>query len=147
MEFRSKIIKIIKNILENNLLCLNTLYQKRKCQLWTHLLPNGNKLQLDYIMINKNWKNNSKNCRDCCSYKIVVSDHGIVTVHFKLILRSNKRKTNKAENPDWTSLNKPDIQNRFVNEVRNKLDLLKGKNSNISTNIIYENFENSCREI
>ena len=51
-------------ILENNLLCLNTLYQKRKGQLWTRKLPIGNKVQLDYIMINKKWKNSRKNCRD-----------------------------------------------------------------------------------
>ena len=40
-------------ILENNVLCLNTLYNKRKGQLWIHKLPNRNKVQLDYIMINK----------------------------------------------------------------------------------------------
>ena len=33
-----------------------------------------------------------------------------------------------------------------MNEVRNKCYLLKGKTSNISTNIIYENVETSCRE-
>ena len=31
-------------ILENNLICINTLYQKRKGQIWTHKLPNGNKV-------------------------------------------------------------------------------------------------------
>ena len=43
-------------ILENNLLCLNTYYQKRKGQLWTHKSPTGNKVQIDYIMINRNGK-------------------------------------------------------------------------------------------
>ena len=69
-------------ILENNLLCLNTLYQKRKGQLWIHKLPNGNKVQLDCIMINKKWKYSSKNCRAFCSFEIVASDHHIVTTHF-----------------------------------------------------------------
>ena len=69
----------------------------------------------------------------------------MVTAHFKLSLRSNKRKINKAAHSDWTSPNKPTIQNRVVNEVRNKFDLLKSKTSNISTNIIYEHFETSCR--
>ena len=46
-----------------------------------------------------------------------------MTAHFKLSLRSNKRKIHKAAKPDWTSLNKPDIQNIFMNEVRNKFDL------------------------
>ena len=98
-------------------------------------------------MINKKYKNSSKNCRAFFSFESVASDHRIVTSHFKLSVRSNKRKKNKAANPDWTSLIKPDIQNRFVNGVRNKFDLLKVKTSNISTNIIYEHFETSCREI
>ena len=76
-------------------------------------------------MINKKWKNSSKNFRAFCSFESVASDHRIVTAYFKLSLRSNKRKTNKPANPDWTSLNKPDIQNRFANEIRNKFDLLK----------------------
>ena len=33
-----------------------------------------------------------------------------------------------------------------MNEIRNKFDLLKGETWNISTNIIYEHFEISCRE-
>ena len=74
-------------------------------------------------MINKKWQNSSKNCRAFCSYERVASDQRIVTAYFKLSLRSNKTKTNKAENIDWTNLNIPDIQNRFVNEVRNKFDL------------------------
>ena len=47
-------------ILEKYLRCLNTYYQKRKGQLWTHKSPNGNKVHLDYIMINRKWKNSRK---------------------------------------------------------------------------------------
>jgi len=32
---------------ESNLVCLNTKYQKRTGQLWTHTTPNGQKAQLD----------------------------------------------------------------------------------------------------
>ena len=78
-------------------------------------------------MINKKWKNSSKNSRAFCSFENVESEHRIGTAHFKLSLRSNKRKTNKAANPDNRSLNITDIQNKFVNEVRNKFDLLKAK--------------------
>ena len=74
-------------------------------------------------MVNKKWKNSSKNCRAFFFFESIASDHRIVTAHFKLSLRSNKRKTNKAAHLDWKSLNKPDIQNRFVNEVRKKFDL------------------------
>ena len=50
-------------ILKHNLLCLNILYQKIKYQLWTHTSPNGNKVQLDYIMIHTKRKYNNKNYR------------------------------------------------------------------------------------
>ena len=46
---------------ENNLLCLNTHYQKRSGQLWTHASPNDFKLQIAFLIINKKWKNNVKN--------------------------------------------------------------------------------------
>ena len=62
-------------ILEINVLCLNTL--ERKGQLWIHKLPNGNKVQLNYIMINKKGKNSSKNCRAFCSFESVASYHRI----------------------------------------------------------------------
>ena len=38
--------------------------QEWKGQLWKHKSPNGNKIQIDYIMINRKWKNSSKKCRD-----------------------------------------------------------------------------------
>ena len=42
---------------ENNMLCLNTHFQKRHGQLWTHNSPNDFKAQIDFIIINKKWKN------------------------------------------------------------------------------------------
>ena len=38
---------------ENNLFCINTFFQKRPGQLWTHKSPNGTKVQLDYIIIDR----------------------------------------------------------------------------------------------
>ena len=99
-------------ILENNLLCLNTYYQKRKGQLWTHKSPNGNKVQLDYIMNNRKWKNSSKDCRAYGSFESIASDHRIVSAHLKLSLRSNKKKTIKTPIYDWTTLKNPDIQKK-----------------------------------
>ena len=43
-------------LIENNMLCLNTKFQKTKGQLWTHLSPNNLKSQIDNLMINKKWK-------------------------------------------------------------------------------------------
>ena len=45
---------------ENNMLCLNTHFQKRHGQLWTHNSPNDFKSQIDFIIINNKWKNSVK---------------------------------------------------------------------------------------
>ena len=79
-------------LLENKLICLNTRYQKRKGQLWTHTVPNGSYVQLDYIMIHKKWKISSKNCSSYNAVVNVASDHRIVIEGLQLCLRSNKNK-------------------------------------------------------
>ena len=66
---------MLKNfLLENNLICLNTKFQRRTGQLWTHDSPNGSKAQLDYLIINKKWQNSAKNCRTFNSFVTVGSD-------------------------------------------------------------------------
>ena len=45
---------------ENNLICLNTKFQKRPGQRWTHSSSNRSKVQLDYVIINCKWKNSAK---------------------------------------------------------------------------------------
>ena len=48
---------MFKNLfLENKLLCLNTHFQKRQGQTWTYNAPNSSTSQIDYVIINKNWK-------------------------------------------------------------------------------------------
>ena len=75
---------------ENNMLCLNTHFQKRHGQLWTHNSPNDFKSQIDFIIINKKWKNSVKNCRAYNSFNSIASDHRIITADIKLSLRANK---------------------------------------------------------
>ena len=45
-------IKMKDYLHANNLVCLNTTFRKRPGQIWTHLAPNGNRAQLDYLIIN-----------------------------------------------------------------------------------------------
>jgi exonuclease III len=45
---------------ENKLSCLNTSFQKRPGQLWTYTSPNGYRAQLDYVIINRKWRNSAK---------------------------------------------------------------------------------------
>ena len=46
-------IRLEQFLIENDLYCLNTRFQKRKGKLWTHVYPNAVKSQLDFILINK----------------------------------------------------------------------------------------------
>ena len=77
---------------ENNLICLNTHFQKKVGQLWTHKVQNKTLAQLYYVLINKKWKNSVKNCRAYHSFISVASDHRIVTSNIQLSLRANKNK-------------------------------------------------------
>ena len=46
-------------MIENRLACLNTNYQKREGKLWTYTYANNSKAQIDYVFINKKWKNSA----------------------------------------------------------------------------------------
>ena len=48
---------------ENNLVCLNTKFQKKSSKLWTFTYANGARAQLDHIIINKKCKNSALNCQ------------------------------------------------------------------------------------
>ena len=50
-------------MMENRLTCLKTNYQKREGKLWTYTYANNNKAQIDYVFINKKWKNSAMNAR------------------------------------------------------------------------------------
>ena len=73
-------------MMENRLTCLNTNYQKREGKLWTYTYANNSKAQIDYIFINKKWKNSVMNCEAYSSFKGVSSDHRIVTAKIQLSL-------------------------------------------------------------
>ena len=69
------------------LTCLNTNYQKREGKLWTYIYANNNKAQIDYVFINRKWKNSAMNCEAYSSFEGVSSDHRIVTAKLQLSLQ------------------------------------------------------------
>ena len=77
-----------ENVMEiKNILCLNTHFQKRNGQLWTHNSPNEFKSQIDFIIINRKWENSvKKNCRAYNSFNIIISDHRSIIADIKLSL-------------------------------------------------------------
>ena len=80
-------------MIENRLTCLNTNYQKREGKLWTYTYANNSKAQIDYVLINKKWKNSAMNCEAYSSFEGVSSDHRIVTAKIRLSLRRNRFET------------------------------------------------------
>ena len=75
---------LIDFIIENRLTCLNTNFQKREGKLWTYTYgpthgPTHSKAQIDYVFINRKWKNSTMNCEAYSSFEGVSSDHRIVT--------------------------------------------------------------------
>ena len=139
-------IKLKDYLQASDLLCLNTLFTKRINQLWTHKNPNGSLAQLDFVLINKKWKNSAKNCRAFNSFVSVCSDHRIVTAQIALTLRSNKKTSNTKTAYDWSSLKNPDIASSFVTTVTNKFAILSNLEQNSSANEMYEQFETACKE-
>ena len=49
---------------EFNISSANTKFMKSKHQLWTYEYPNGDRAQLDYILVRKKWQNSVKDCRE-----------------------------------------------------------------------------------
>ena len=73
-----------------NLQTLNARYIKRTGKLWTHMSPNGDKSQTDYILIKNKWKNSALNCEAYNRFGMVGSDHRCVTAKMQLSLRQSK---------------------------------------------------------
>ena len=53
--------RLIDFIIENRLTCLNTNFQKREGKLSTYTSANNSKAQIDYVFINRKWKNTAIN--------------------------------------------------------------------------------------
>ena len=111
---------------EQNLLPLNTRFRKCSGQKWTHTSPNGAKTQLDYIIINKKWKNSAIDCRAYNTFEGVKSDHRIVVAKLRLSLRANTSKSSRQTPYDWSTLKKDtDIANSFTIELKNIFEALE----------------------
>ena len=94
-------------------------FQKRHGQLWTHNSPNDFKSQIEFIIINKKWKNSVKNCRAYNSFNSISSDHRIISADIKLSLRANTKKNSKFKPCDWTRLtHDTEIRNAFIITVK-----------------------------
>ena len=114
-------------MIENRLTCLNTNNQKREGKLWTYTYANNSKAQIDYVFINKKWKNSAMNCEAYSSFEGLSSDHRIVTAKIRLSLRKNATRTATTKYYDWALLNNRDIRDKYVVELRNRFETLQKK--------------------
>ena len=118
-------------LIENRLTCPNTNYQKRERKLWTYTYANNSKAQIDYVFINKKWKNSAMNCEAYSSFEGLSSDHRIVTAKIRLSLRKNATRTATTKHYDWALLNNRDIRDKYVLELRNRFETLQEKEEKI----------------
>ena len=133
-------------MIENRLACLNTNYQKREGKLWTYTYANNTKAQIDYVLINKKWKNSALNCEAYSSFEGVSTDHRIVTAKIRLSLRKNDKRTATTKQYDWALLNNKDVRDKYVLELRNRFETLQEKTEKSTPNDEYENFVNAHLE-
>ena len=133
-------------MIENRLACLNTNYQKREGKLWTYTYANNTKAQIDYVLINKKWKNSALNCEAYSSFEGVSTDHRIVTAKIRLSLRKNAKRTATTKHYDWALLNNKDVRDKYVLELRNRFETLQEKTEKSTPNDEYENFVNAHLE-
>ena len=127
-------------MIENRLTCLNTNNQKREGKLWTYTYANNSKAQIDYVFLNKKWKNSAMNCEAYSSFEGVSSEHRIVTPKLWLSLRKNATRAATTKHYEWALLNNRDIRDKYVLELRNRFETLQEKTEKGTPNDEYENF-------
>ena len=91
--------------IENRLTCFNKNFQKREGKLWTYTYANNIKIQIDYVFINKKWKNSAINCEAYAFFEGVSSGYRIVMAKIRLSLRRNATQTATTKHYDLALLN------------------------------------------
>ena len=87
------------------------------------------------------------NCKVYSSFEGVSSDHRIVTAKIRLSLRKNGKRTAVTKRYDGALLNNRDIREKYVLELKNRLETLQEKTEKSTPNDKYENFVNVHREV
>ena len=129
---------------ETDLLVTNGRFQKKKGKLWTFISDmSGTKTQIDYILVNKKWKNSIHNCESYNSFSSVGSDHRIVTAKVKMSLRKCVTPPTK-DCYNWSSLHDSDLSKLYTITVKNKFESLCNNHETISdsyNNLVIANKE------
>ena len=109
-------------MMENWFTCCNTNFEKKEWKLWTSKYANNNKAQIDYVFINKIWKNSAMNCEAYSSFERVSSGHRIVRAKIRLSHWKITTWTATTKHYDWALLNNRDTKDKYVLESRNRFE-------------------------
>ena len=104
---------------------------------------NGSKSMIDYMLVNKKWKNSVLNSEAYNFYSSWGSDHGIVVAKLRLIFRKRKSPPHKVTY-DWKKLNDVTLQQRYSITIRNKFDALRVEEETINQE--YDRFIQANKE-
>ena len=124
-ETNSNRCKLLDLLTKCQWIWFNICFHKCKGKIWKFRFPNGGRSQIDYILLNKKWRNSARNCEAYSTFSSIGSDHWIVLVEIKLSLCANK-KACKVTLYNWSKLiNDKDIQSQYSIAVKkNKFSLL-----------------------
>lgn len=116
---------LLEMAIETGMIITNTSFQKKKGKLFTYVSDmNDCKSQIDFILINKKWRNSLKNIEAYNSFASLGSDHRILSAKVQLSLRATK-KAPKVKPLDWGTLaNDSDLQDLYTITVTNRYEQL-----------------------
>ena len=126
--------------IETGFLATNTNFCKKSSKLWTYISDmSGRKTQIDYILVNRKWKNSIHNCQAYNCFSSLGSDHRLVTAKIKISLRMCKTPQRKVRY-DWSALRCPNVQELYTIEVNNRFSLLNETEGEEEVNNISEEY-------
>lgn len=142
--------RLVTNFIqEANLFVASANFQKKQAKLWTYISDmSGSKTQVDYIMVNRKWKNSVHDCQAYNAFSSVGSDHRIVTAKFKLSLRTSRAVPQRI-NYQWSALQNKELKDLYTVTVRNMYENLCMDNETITetyANLIKAN-EETAKEV
>ncbi|XP_072050011.1 uncharacterized protein [Amphiura filiformis] len=133
--------------LENDLIITNVCFRKKEPRLWTCSLPSGFKVQIDYILVRRKWRNSVTNSCAYNSFASIGSDHRIVTAKIRLSLRASGKTPPRKVKYDWRQLVHDDeLQERYTIKVQNQFSALR-KNCDDNVTAVYECFIQANKDI
>ena len=137
--------KLVNNFIqESNLFVANAYFQKKPAKLWTYISDMScRKTQVDYIMVNKKWKNSVHNFQSYNTFSSLGSDHRVVTMKIKLSFRQSKT-VSRGKNYDWSVLKSKEIKDNYTIELKNRFESLQIENE--ASTETYENLIQANKE-